>query len=99
VFLLQKIVGALLEPPGILVVGCILVLGIKRFRKYGLIFLTLLIYCLSTGLGLRLLQINSFAFVIRSLTRKPASIPCTLFPSPASYRGTSSFKKNPSPSL
>jgi uncharacterized SAM-binding protein YcdF (DUF218 family) len=64
VFLLQKIVGALLEPPGILVVGCILVLGIKRFRKYGLIFLTLLIYCLSTGLGLRLLQINSFAFVI-----------------------------------
>lgn len=52
---LQKIGGALLEPPGLFLLGfLILVLGTRRAKRYGFPVLLALMYLFSTGLGARL---------------------------------------------
>ncbi|MCX7667354.1 MAG: YdcF family protein [Atribacterota bacterium] len=53
--LLQKIAGALLEPPGLFFWGClILLLPSSKIKKYGFPILLGTMYLFSTGLGTRL---------------------------------------------
>lgn len=71
---LQKIGGALLEPPGIFLVGfLILLLESRRVKKYGFPVLLALMYLFSTGLGARLLY-PYFDFPYQPATTKPEAI-------------------------